>query len=150
MDLNDGQIARSKNQVRNNNLAVDHYLDLVKIGIIITSASTYLNSDFIFVYSNIFLVLFYLYTILNHDSNKYRSETLKLSFEQLKFKSKLKSGLWKSATGFDAPIYLALLLSIWNSRLYTFWITYSLILISIQIFKMATLLYNTKKLIGKK
>lgn len=145
LDLNDGQVARSTLKSRNHHLAVDHYLDLIKIGLVITSATLYFSAEFLSIFGNLFLILFYLYTVMNHDLYFLRSIKREQRDSKKNFDYKLIVGLWRSLVSFDAPFYLMLIVSIIDIYLFLVWLMYASFIVFLHSFKLAWILYHRKK-----
>jgi phosphatidylserine synthase len=136
LDYVDGPLARLMNQTRKSEFRYDHYSDLIKIAIFVISITIIYNDKLVDFLSHIFIILFLLFTIINHDHN------FKINIKQVG--AQLKPRLTKKRhhfiiliTEFDGPMYLLLILSSINRNLLLFIFIYISILFAIYIVRLS-------------
>lgn len=147
LDFNDGQIARATNTVRTHSLPLDHFLDIIKIGMILTTLTFYFNQKFLYLLTYIFLILFYMYIILIRENrlniNPCPEPVSKFTLRS--FSSKKVRGVISIFFLFEAPFYLALIFTVFDTRLFLLWITWTAFILIIQIIKTSSILKRTKR-----
>lgn len=112
---------------------------------ILTTLTYYFDQKFPFLLTNIFLILFYLYSILNSvsKSNISISTNLITKFEIKSISSNKIKRVVSFLFLFEAQFYLALIFTIFDFRLFVLWITWVSFIIIIQIFKLSWKLKRT-------
>jgi phosphatidylglycerophosphate synthase len=110
LDYSDGQIARIKFKVRKNMFRFDHYSDLLKICITILSLDYYYQDYFTSFILTLFLIVFLLYTVINHDAAFYTYSNKKSKSNERILSNKIKAKFIITVTSFDGPMYMVLVI----------------------------------------
>lgn len=145
LDFNDGQIARTTNTVRTHRLPLDHFLDIIKIGMILITLTFYFNQKFLFLITYIFLILFYVYIILIRENRLNTNIELNSKFNLNSISSGKVRGLISIFVLFEAQFYLALIFTVIDIQLFLLWIIWTTFILIIQIIKTSFILKRTKR-----
>jgi len=136
LDYVDGPLARLMNQTRKSEFRYDHYSDLIKIAIFVISTTIIYNDKLVDKLSLLFIILFLLFTIINHDHDF--KINLKQGGDQLKPRlNKKRHHLIILISEFDGPMYLLLILSSINRILLISIFIYISILFAIYIVRLS-------------
>ena len=143
LDYVDGPLARSTKQTRKSEFRYDHYSDLIKINIFVFSIALYYNDELVNTISQLFIILFLLFTILNHDHYE-KSNRKEFGTQVKSVINKKKNPFIRLITEFDGPMYLLLILSSINKNLLIFMFVYCSILFILYISKISLYLLKIR------
>jgi phosphatidylglycerophosphate synthase len=141
LDHVDGPLARLNNQVRKYEFRTDHYSDLIKIVFFTCSLTLFYNDWLVDIVSRVFIIIFLLFTIINHDHNHIVSKIDSGVHKEQKPKSKLVIFL----TEFEGAMYLIIIFSSINKYTLIAALGYNLILLIIYISKISVNLIRIQK-----
>ena len=136
LDYVDGPLARSTNRIRKSEFRYDHYSDLIKINIFVFSIAFFYDDKLVNTISQLFIILFLLFTILNHD-HYYKIDRKQVRNQKRSPVNKKKHPFIRLITEFDGPMYLLLILSSVNRNLLIFMFVYNSILFVLYLVKIS-------------
>jgi phosphatidylserine synthase len=143
LDYVDGPLARSTKRTRKSEFRYDHYSDLIKINIFVFSIAFFYDDKLFNTISQLFIILFLLFTILNHDHYDKKNRK-KVENQERSPVNKKKHPFIRLITEFDGPMYLLLILSSVNRNLLIFMFVYNSILFVLYIAKISHYLLKTR------
>ena len=136
LDYVDGPLARSMKRTRKSEFRYDHYSDLIKINIFVFSIAFFYGDKLVNTISQLFIILFLLFTILNHD-HYHKINRKQFGNQERSPVNKEKHPFIRLITEFDGPMYLLLILSSVNRNLLIFMFVYNSILFVLYIAKIS-------------